>query len=326
MKLQDLIQELERQKPLKWDRKINSSQLEMVLAENQARFQINGDNHFPITKPCHSQIAERLDIPAKYYQKMVNESPELLAENVNTWLRRSEKDFFVRGLGASVRAFLSGRYKVIDHLDVLYCSLNELQAHEAEVEDCFLSETEVNLKVRSNKLRDFVRHRDDLIIGGLLLTNSETGHKAIRVEPRLFRVQCTNGMVIEEFVTRQVHLENGDNGFDEMIYLSIRRSIRELFSQFGEIIQTLRETTEIKVRNPQRVINNVVEHYKLSETQKENILMSFGAEPEFDKYGIANAITRAAQKEENWEKSLELEKLGGKLITLPIQEFRGFDE
>lgn len=326
MKLQDLIQELERQKPLKWDRKINSSQLEMVLSENQARFQINGDNHFPITKPCHSQIAERLDIPGKYYQKMVNESPELLAENVNTWLRRTEKDFFVRGLGDSVRAFLSDRYKVIDHLDVLYCSLNELQAHEAEVEDCFLSETEVNLKVRSNKLRDFVRHRDDLIIGGLLLTNSETGHKAIRVEPRLFRVQCTNGMVIEEFVTRQVHLENGDNGFDEMIYLSIRRSIRELFSQFGEIIQTLRETTEIKVRNPQRVINNVVEHYKLSETQKDNILMAFGTEPEFDKYGIANAITRAAQREENWEKSLELEKLGGKLITLPIQEFRGFDE
>lgn len=326
MKLQDLIQELEKQKPLKWDRKISSSQLEMVLAENQARFQIDGDNHFPITKPCHSQIAERLDIPAKYYQKMVNESPELLAENVNTWLRRTEKDFFVRGLGDSVRAFLSDRYKVIDHLDVLYCSLNELQAHEAEVEDCFLSETEVNLKVRSNKLRDFVRHRDDLIIGGLLLTNSETGHKAIRVEPRLFRVQCTNGMVIEEFVTRQVHLENGDNGFDEMIYLSIRRSIRELFSQFGEIIQTLRETTEIKVRNPQRVVNNVVEHYKLSETQKDNILMSFGAEPEADKYGIANAITRAAQKEENWEKSLELEKLGGKLITLPIQEFRGFDE
>lgn len=326
MKLQDLIQELERQKPLKWDRKMNSSELKMVLAENQARFQINGDNHFPITKPCHSQIAERLDIPAKYYHRMENESPELLAENVNTWLRRTEKDFFVRGLGDSVRAFLSDRYKVIDHLDVLYCSLNELQAHEAEVEDCFLSETEVNLKVRSNKLRDFVRHRDDVIIGGLLLTNSETGHKAIRVEPRLFRVQCTNGMVIEEFVTRQVHLENGDNGFDEMIYLSIRRSIRELFSQFGEIIQTLRETTEIKVKNPQRVINNVVEHYKLSETQKDNILMSFGAEPEFDKYGIANAITRAAQMEENWEKSLELEKLGGKLITLPIQEFRGFDE
>jgi len=38
--------------------------------------------------------------------------------------------------------------------------------------------------------------------------------------------------------------------------------------------------------------------------------MAFGAEPEYDKYGIANAITQAAQKEETWEKSIELEKNG----------------
>lgn len=39
--------------------------------------------------------------------------------------------------------------------------------------------------------------------------------------------------------------------------------------------------------------NNVVEHYRLSEEQKGNTLMAFGAEPEADQYGIANAVTRA---------------------------------
>lgn len=111
-----------------------------------------------------------------------------------------------------------------------------------------------------------------------------------------------------------------------MIYLSIRRSIRELFGRFGEIIQILRETTEIKVRNPQKVINNVVEHYRLSEDQREHILMAFGAEPEADKYGIANAVTRAAQYEENWEKVLDMERIGGKLISLPGDEFRAWDQ
>jgi len=327
MRLENLIEELERQKTLKWDAKVNSSSLEIVLAEDWLKFQIGWEgNSFSITKPCHSQIAERLEIPVKYYHRMESEAPGLLVDNVNTWLKREERDFFVRGLGDSVRAFLSDRYRVIDHLDVLYCSLNELQAHEAEVEDCFLSETEMNVKVKSNKLRDFVRHKDDLIIGGLLLTNSETGHKALRVEPRTFRVQCSNGMVIEEFMTRQIHLGNETDELDEMIYLSIRRSIRELFGRFGEIVQTLRETTEIKVKNPQKVINNVVEHYRLSENQRESIFMAFGAEPEYDKYGIANAITRAAQVEESWEKSLELERIGGKLVALPVGEFKNFDE
>ena len=324
MKLQTLIEELERQKPLKWDKRINSSQIEMDFAESQPVLKINGKDSFSITKPCHNQIAEKLEIPLKYYSKMESETPELLAENVNTWLRKTEKDFFIRGLADSVRAFLSERYRVIDHLDVLYCSLNELQAHEAEIEDCFLSEIEMNIKVKSQKLRDFVRHKDDLIMGGLFLTNSETGHKALRVEPRVFRVKCSNGMIIEEFVTREIHL--GDEVLDEMIYLSVRRSIRELFNKFGEITQILREATEIKIKSPQKVINNVVEQYKLSEAQKVNILIAFGAEPEHDKYGIANAITLAAQKEETWEKSVELERVGGNLIALPIEEFKSLDE
>jgi hypothetical protein len=326
MKLQSLIEELERQKPLKWDTKLRSSEIEMGLDENLPFLQIQGKKSVLITKPCHDQIAEKLEIPLKYYRKMEEEAPELLAQNVNIWLNRNGKDIFLRGLGDYARAFLSGRYRVIDHLDVLYCALNELQAHEAEIEECFLSETEMNIKLKSSKLRDFIRHKDDLIVAGAFLTNSETGHKALRVEPRLFRVKCSNGMIVEEMVTREIHIGNEDETYDEIIYLSIRRSIRELFGRFGEIVLHLRESTEIKVQNPQRVINNVVEQYKLSEVQKANILMAFGAEPECDQLGVANAVTLAAQKEETWEKGVELEKIGGRLIALPPEDFKRLDE
>jgi hypothetical protein len=317
---------MESQKSLKWDKKLNSAQIEMILDESRPILRLQDDKSFSITKPCHNQIAEKLEIPLKYYHKMEESAPELLAENVNTWLRKNGKDVFIRGLGDSVRAFLSDRYRVIDHLDVLLCALNELQAHDAEIEDCYLSEIEMNIKVKSQKLKDFVRHKDDLIMGGIFITNSETGHKALRVEPRMFRVKCSNGMIVEELVTREIHIGNGDEISDEIVYLSLRRSIRELFSRFGEIVLLLRESTEAKIRNPQKVIQNVVDQYKLSEAQKVNILMAFGAEPEYDQYGIANAVTQAAQKEETWEKSVELEKLGGKLVALPMEEFKALDE
>ncbi len=326
MQIRSLIKELEQQKPLKWDKKLNAAQIAMALAENTPILRLPGEELFSISKPCHTQFAEKLEIPLKYYHKMEESAPELLVENVNAWLKKNGKDVFIRGQGDSVRAFLSDRYRVIDHLDVLYCALNELQAHNAEIEDCYLSEIEMNIKVKSAKLRDFVRHKDDLIMGGLFLTNSETGHKALRVEPRMFRVKCSNGMIVEELVTREIHIGNGDEISDEIIYLSLRRSIRELFNRFGEIVLMMRESTEIKIRNPQRVIQNVVDQYKLSEVQKANILMAFGAEPEYDKYGIANALTLAAQKEETWEKSVELERLGGKLAALPMEEFKALDE
>jgi len=326
MQIRSLIDELESQKPLKWDKRLYSSQIEMALEETNPVLWIQNRKFFYITKSCHTQIAEKLEIPIKYYHKMEETAPELLAENVNTWLRKNGKYVFIRSLGDSTRAFLSDRYRVIDHLDVLLCALNELQAHDAEIEDCYLSEIEMNIKVKSAKLRDFVRHKDDLIMGGIFITNSETGHKALRVEPRMFRVKCSNGMIVEELVTREIHIGNGDEISDEIVYLSLRRSIRELFNRFGEIVLLLRESTEAKIRNPQKVIQNVVDQYKLSEAQKANILIAFGAEPEYDQYGIANAVTLAAQKEESWEKSVELEKLGGKLIALPMEEFKALDE
>ncbi|MEW5805873.1 MAG: hypothetical protein AB1756_00715 [Acidobacteriota bacterium] len=80
------------------------------------------------------------------------------------------------------------------------------------------------------------------------------------------------------------------------------------------------------MRNPKTVISNVVKHYGLSEAQIENILIAFGAEPEDDQFGIANALTRAAKNEESWEKSTELERIGGRLISLPVSEFKHMDE
>lgn len=57
--------------------------------------------------------------------------------------------------------------------------------------------------------------------------------------------------------------------------------MEELFSRFGEIVLMLREST---------------------------------------------AITLAAQKEETWEKSVELERIGGSLISLPFEEFKSLDD
>ena len=78
--------------------------LEMVLFEKKSMFHLQDEQSFPIAKSCHSQIADKLEIPVKYYHKMETESPELLVENVNTWLKKSEKDFFIRGLGESESA------------------------------------------------------------------------------------------------------------------------------------------------------------------------------------------------------------------------------
>ena len=87
----------------------------------------------------HDQVADRVGIPLKYYQRMRAEAPGLLAQNVNTWFTRTPETRLVRSyrpsqpteavpgtapqVVASVpsghlgRAFLSDRYRPLAERD-----------------------------------------------------------------------------------------------------------------------------------------------------------------------------------------------------------------
>ncbi len=84
MNIQELITELERQKPMKWDQTVTSDNLTMTVEGSTPRISLGNGSYYGITSSCHAQIAERLEIPLKYYHRMMAESPELLAENTNT--------------------------------------------------------------------------------------------------------------------------------------------------------------------------------------------------------------------------------------------------
>ena len=70
----------------------------------------------------HRQVASALNIPAKYYDMMQRQKPELLATNVNSWLQSRDTNYMVRtldyGSGQTARAFLSDRYRRIDNLEI----------------------------------------------------------------------------------------------------------------------------------------------------------------------------------------------------------------
>lgn len=52
-----------------------------------------GSEAFPLLETGHAQLAERLEIPKAYYDRMREEAPWLLEENVRTWLDKSDKQW-----------------------------------------------------------------------------------------------------------------------------------------------------------------------------------------------------------------------------------------
>ena len=70
---------------------------------------------FGTTDLFHRQVGSALNIPAKYYDMMRLQKPELLAQNVNAWFGDRDQSYMIRsmdyGNGRVARALLSDRYR-----------------------------------------------------------------------------------------------------------------------------------------------------------------------------------------------------------------------
>ena len=51
---------------------------------------------YEVNEVAHQQIAARLNIPYRYYQKMQCDAPDLLDENVNRWLNQNPERRMIR--------------------------------------------------------------------------------------------------------------------------------------------------------------------------------------------------------------------------------------
>ena len=97
--LQEVLVELNRQNKAKQD--FISPAQGMRLREDGHTFEINHittnqQEVFGTTSLFHRQVASALGIPAKYYDLMQVQKPELLAENVNSWFADKPSSYMVR--------------------------------------------------------------------------------------------------------------------------------------------------------------------------------------------------------------------------------------
>lgn len=117
--LQDWAKEIERRANAKRDFMVDTRSMEMFNGEQgpQVSLELQDSRlQLGMTENAHRQIGTHLNIPAKYYELMRKENPELLVQNVNSWLEKNPTRRLVRALDGDMRAFLSDRYRCIDNL------------------------------------------------------------------------------------------------------------------------------------------------------------------------------------------------------------------
>lgn len=304
---------------------------------------ISETEHMGLRPWAHNQLSAKLEIPQKYYDRMRVEEPQLLSQNVNTWLhKKQDGKFLVRTTGGEVRAILSDRYKPIPNTGTAFAvlaSLNQIKQERGTtftVRECSVSDTMMYMKVTSDTVHlmnpQYVHQSNpafngDPMFPGIVIRNSEVGASKFRVDVYTWRQICSNGAIMTSGISK-VHLGRKIGGEGEISFsertekldaMTILSGMNDIIKQVFDpdkmqvMIDNIKKGQKITVDEPVIAVENICNNWKLPDYMKDQILAQFT-----DKtvYGLGNAITAAAQEQENTDDQIRLEEIGGEILVL----------
>ncbi len=337
--LSELAIELERQSQTKKDFIASTESLEMT---NTGEMAIDGDTHqeFKIADHAHTQIAARLDIPSKYYQRMRSQAPELLAANVNEWFHQKPERRMLRTLDRNIRAFLSDRYRRLDNYDLAAAVLPVLKemGEGLKIVSTELTESRMYIKVINERLELEVK-QGDVVQAGMVISNSEVGMGSLKVEPLIYRLICLNGMIATDHSQKRYHVgRNAEEGEayelfrdetikadDRAFFLKVQDTVRAAvdIAKFSTIVERMRESTEQRIEgNPVKSVELLTKSFGYNSEEGSGILQHLIQGGDLSAYGMLNAITRTSQDVDDYERATTLERDGSRVLSLPASSWR----
>jgi len=345
--LHELALELDRQNNAKQDFLLDTRDLIMDADESGAVLSMNNRKTGEVTllgvnEIAHSQIGTELGIPKSYYEKMRDQNPALLAENVNAWFANEPKVRMVRTLTTPdtgsryARAFVSDRYLRIDNADIFETIYPILKDLDVSFESQEVTDQRMYIKVVNKRITKEVKP-GDYVQSGLLITNSEVGMGTVTIQPLLYRLVCTNGMIVNDMktgATRRRHVGRRNILSDDFILyaddtlkadnralmLKIRDTIQHSLDEvhFTNLVDMMHQATELQITTDHipEMVQLASSDFGFTKKEGEGILNHLIREGDLSLYGFSNAVTRYAQDVASYDRSTELESIGYNILTM----------
>ena len=271
-----------------------------------------------VNENFHDQMGTYLGIPSKFYDRLRKDHPDLISINVNRLLaEKSQERRLIRALGTTARANLSDRYRRLDHEDVAAHILPFLAGSDLEVKSAEVTDSKLYLQILAPKVRGEVRVGDE-VQAGFVISNSEIGRGSLNVQPLVYRLRCTNGMIVQDMAKRHAHLGSRNDYIDADFYEVMTDETRQLSDQalflqtrdflqhivsptgFNTVLNVLREKAGEPVNgDPVRVVEELSSKVNLRQEESKSVLYAFLQEGDFCRWGLANAITAQANDNPN---------------------------
>jgi len=365
LSLVEIVNELKNQNLLKYDFVVPARYMKMFEAQLQVVNESKLDDfskllidsgivvedtsteviNLAILDCCHSQIASRLDIPKRYYDKMLSDERNihLLDRNVTHWFeQKKNQNFLLRTFidkeqkTGVARAILSDRYNVLDNYDVMLATLDAIRESGLNVliESGDITDTKFymrficpEIELEAPELLKNYRVPNgtkggNAIISGFVISNSETGNGKFSISPRAVVLACSNGMIFKDDAFQKTHLggkmeeystidwsENTKQKNYELVCSQVKDAIKYYASKeyLGAKITDLIQKGNKELSYPIEAMKNVTKHLSISEEKEQNILNYFVKSGDTNAFGITQALTYFAHQNCSPEDRYDLE-------------------
>ena len=338
--VQELYLKLEEQRDHRKDIIADTRSLVMNTTSGLSTISVSTGNDilaYSVSDVAHRQIADRLGVPFKYYDRMRLEYPALLDQNINGWLQKQPEKRMLRTLDGRLRAFLSDRYRRLDNLELVDHVLPVIaQMKGCSIESCDITETHLYMKV-INKTMKAELTPGDVVQAGFVISNSEIGLGALKVEPLVYRLVCRNGMISKDLAHKKYHagrqVEDTDAAYelysdetlaadDKAYFLKIQDIVSAAVDEarFSLTVDKMRASMNVPTGdNPVKTVEVLGDKYILNKTERATILRHFIMSNDYTAFGLVNAVTRCSQDIPDYNRATELERLGGTLLDESVK-------
>jgi len=310
-----------------------------------------------IENHAHRQLADHLGIPQKYYETMRAQQPDLLTRNINTWLHAAPADQrMVRTLDGRMRAFMSPKYRPLDNYDLGNAVLPTLIERGVHVLSAELTETRMYIKGILPNLSEpepaggtwgqgHVIMRDSRLVAAVVISNSEVGNGALRIEPSVFTTRCTNLAIVAAAAMKKYHVgrafdadaENFEVYRDETrkaddaaFWMKVRDVTVAAFAEekFQAAIASIRGAQGELITSVDlpKVVEIATRQLNLPQTMGNSILTCLAKNGDLSKWGLSSAVTETANAWADYEGATDLERAGGQVLALNPRDWKAIAE
>lgn len=243
------------------------------------------------------------------------------------------------------RAFLSDRYSMVDNLDVLTAALEGIRdaGVEVNIDGGDLTDRRMVLRVTCPAVQALAPtllrgyrspftgasgSDNPTVWAGFQIANSEVGHGAFTITPRLVVQVCNNGMTITRDAVSKVHLGGRlDAGVvryaddtNQAAVTLVRKQTRDAVTTFlsPTYLEGALEQLEAKADQPvtdHQQVRTVLKARRYTDAETDAVLAYFTQGGQMTLGGVVNAVTAYAQTVEDGDAQHDLEARATALLV-----------